>query len=207
MSCAKTSARRGFTLLEVILSVMILALITMSLYRFVVTDLEAIRFSTEDTVQKTAVQALVAVLHEEFCNLPAHEAGALLGQAHKFNEKESDEISWLTQAGNGLFTEEAEGLWKVTLGLHPQDKSNTYTLGVTRELPDNIDKKQEHWLPLLRDVDALEIGYYDHRLNSWLSKWSDQGALPSLVRIRLWRTGATVPYEVVIELPPTRLPA
>lgn len=192
--------------MEVILSVCMLALITVALYRFVVVDLQAIQLSTEDTTQKTAVQSLVAILHGEFCNLPPRQAGALLGQAHKFNDKESDQVSWLAQAGNGLFTQQADGIWKVTLTLRPQEKSNTCVLGVVRELPDNIDKKNEHWLPLLRNVDAMEIGYFDHRLNSWLEKWSDQAALPDLVRIRIWRTGQAVPYEAVIALPPTRLP-
>ena len=210
MSCVSNSAprgaRSGFTLLEVILSVAILALITVALYRFVVTDLEAIHLSTDDTTRKTAVQSLVATLHEEFCHLPPQQASALIGRAHKFNDRESDEITWLTQAGNGLFTQQAEGMWKVTLALRPEKKSNTYVLGLVRELPDNTDKKNEHWLPLLRDVDALNIAYFDRRMNYSGNQWTDPNAVPELVRIRIWRTGQTVPYDAVIELPPTRFP-
>jgi prepilin-type N-terminal cleavage/methylation domain-containing protein len=210
MSCAPNK-QRAFTLLEVMLAVMIMALIAVSIYRFVVTDLQSIKFSTEDTARKAAVQALVAVLQEEFCNLPPSEANAIAGEAHKFNGKASDQIEWLTQAGNGLFTEAAQGQWKVTLMLRPEDKTNTYTLGLLRQLPDtNTNNRQEnktdHWLPLLRDVDAIEIRYFDPRLNSWIDKWSDGQAEPSLVRVRIWRTDQTVPYEAVIGLPPTKLP-
>jgi prepilin-type N-terminal cleavage/methylation domain-containing protein len=197
---------RAFTLLEVMLAVMIMALVAVSIYRFVLTDLQAIKFSTDDTARKSAVEALVAVLQEEFCNLPPSQRNAFAGEAHKFNEKASDQVEWLTQAGNGLFTQAAQGQWKVTLILRPQDKSNTYTLGVLRQLPDN-NSKENHWLPLLRDVDAIEIRYFDPRLNSWLDNWSDAQSVPSLVRVRIWRTDQTIPYEAVIELPPTKLPS
>jgi hypothetical protein len=72
-------------------------------------------------------------------------------------------------------------------------------------LPDN-SSKDENWLPLLPNVDAIEIRYFDERLNAWLDKWSDAQARPALVRIRIWRTDQTVPYEAVIELPPSKLP-
>jgi len=188
------------------LAVGVMALVAMALYRFVDTSLQSIRISTEDTTQKGAVQALVAVLEKEFCNLPVGQTNAFTGEAHKFNGKASDEVQWLTQAGNGLFTEAATGPWKATLTLRPQAKTNTYTLGLLRQLPDN-SSKEEHWLPLLPNVDAIEIRYFNQGLNTWLDTWSDANAYPSLVRVRIWRTGQTVPYETVIELPPTKLPS
>ena len=187
------------------LAVMVMALVAFSIYRFVETDLQAIKFSTDDTTQKGAVQALISVLQQEFCNLPAGQPSALLGEAHKFNGKASDQVEWLTQAGNGLFTESAEGPWQATLILRPEKKTNTYTLGLMRQLPDN-SSKDDHWLPLLPNVDAIEIRYFDQRLNVWLEKWSDAQSRPSLVRLRIWRTDQTVPYEAIIELPPAKLP-
>ncbi len=195
-------------MLEVMLAVMVMALVAVSIYRFVVTDLQAIKISTDDTTRKDAVLALVAVLQEEFCNLPAGQPNAFAGEAHKFNEKASDQVEWLTQAGNGLFTEAAQGQWRVTLMLRPQGKTNTYTLGLLRQLPDNSRSNIEgHWLPLLEDVDAIEVRYFDPRLHAWLEKWSDGQSAPSLVRVRIWRTNQTAPYEAVIELPPTKLPS
>jgi prepilin-type N-terminal cleavage/methylation domain-containing protein len=198
-------ARRAFTLLEVMISVAILALVAGSIYRFVVVDLQAIKISTDDTAQKQAIQSLVSVLQEEFCNLPLGQQNTFLGEAHKFSEKSSDQIEWLSEAGNGLFTEAATGTWKVTLLLRPQEKSNTSVLGILRQLPDN-SSKDTNWLPLLPNVDAIEVRYFDQRLNTWLDKWSDSANRPSLVRLRIWRTDQTVPYETIIELPPTRLP-
>ena len=200
------SARSAFTLLEVMLAVMVMALVAFAIYRFVLTDLQAIKLSTDDTVRKAAVQALVAVLKEEFSNLPPVEPSAFLGEPHKFNGKESDEVEWLTQAGNGLFTEAAEGAWKVTLILRPQDNTNTYTLGLLRQVPDNSNK-DDNWLPLLPNVDAIEVRYFDPGLNTWLDTWKSVDTRPALVRVRIWRTAETTPYEAVIELPPAKLPS
>jgi prepilin-type N-terminal cleavage/methylation domain-containing protein len=204
MCCAHN--KKGFTLLEVMLSVMILAFIALSIYRFVLVNLQAVKISTDDTTEKGAVQSLIAVLQEEFCNLSPQQPDALTGEAHKFNEKASDQVEWLTQAGNGLFTQSAAGQWKVTLILRPQAKTNTYTLGVLRQVPDNSNK-DENWLPLLPNVDAIEIRYFDPRLNTWLEKWSDADTRPALIRVRIWRTAQAVPYTAVIELPPSRIPS
>ena len=188
------------------LAVAIMALVAVALYRFVGSSLQAIQYSTDDTIQKRAVQSLVSVLQSEFCNLPATEPNAFLGEAHKFSDKSADQMEWLTQAGNGLFTQTASGLWKVTLYLRPDDNNRTYTLGLLRQLPDNSNK-EEHWLPLIPKVDAIEIRYFDTRLNTWLEKWSDSGTRPTLVRLRIWRKDQTIPYESVIQFPPTRLPS
>ena len=110
MCCAPDNRRRcGFTLLEVMLAVGIIALVGIAIYRFVDTSLQSMRISTDDTTQKGAVQALVAVLEREFCSLPPKESAALMGEAHKFNGKASDQVHWLTQRGNGLFTQAATG--------------------------------------------------------------------------------------------------
>ncbi len=185
---------------------MVMAMIAIVIYRFVVTSLQSIKLSTDISEQQGAMEALISVLQEEFCNLPPAEQNALLGEPHKFNDKDSDQVVWLTSAGNGLFTETAPGPWRVTLILRTDPKTNKNTLGLLRQIPDNTSTDL-NWLPLLPDVDAIRVRYYDQRLNAWLDKWSDAQARPSLVWLRIWRNGATAPYEKIIELPPTRLPS
>jgi prepilin-type N-terminal cleavage/methylation domain-containing protein len=204
--CSARNKSRAFTLLEVMLAVLVMAMVALVIYRFVVTGLQAIKISTDLSEQQESIQALVSVLQSEFDNLPPTEQNALLGESHKFNNKDSDQIIWLTAAGNGLFTETAPGSWKVTLILRSQDKSDTNTLGLLRQLPDNSNNDL-HWLPLLPNIDAIRVRYYDQRLNAWLDKWSDAQSRPSLVWLRIWRAGQTVPYEKIIELPPTRFPS
>jgi len=187
---------------------MVMALVGLSIYRFVVVDMESIKLDTDDSMQKAAVQALVAVIQQEFMSLPQKEEAALQGDAHKFNGKESDQVKWLTQAGNGLFTEMAEGLWQSSLVLRPDDKGGSNTLGLLRNLfVKGKTGADGHWLPLLGNVDALEVRYYDGQQNTWTDKWADKVNRPTLVRIRIWRANQDVPYEAIIPLPPTQIPA
>jgi hypothetical protein len=48
---------------------------------------------------------------------------------------------------------------------------------------------------------ALEIRYYDARLNSWQDRWTDPQRYPSLVRVRLWKRAGDPPLEVVLTVP------
>ncbi|MEA3189016.1 MAG: hypothetical protein QOD99_2846 [Chthoniobacter sp.] len=198
--------RRGFTLLEVVISVAIIAMIALTLYRFIESNLRAIAFSTQQSSDSAAMDGLIAVLQSQLDSLPREEPGALLGDAHQFSEKAADEMTWLCGPGNGLFTRFAAGRYHVTLTLQPVLKSSHSELGF-RRVEEKNPRGDPHWLRLLADVDALEIRYFDQQLNAWLEKWTNQGARPSLVRLRIWRAGAEFPVEVVLSLPTTRLPA
>lgn len=208
MFCAQNKRPRGaFTLLEVVISVAIIGMIAVTLYRFIESNLRAIGYSTQLSSDEAALQGLMASLQAQLNDLPLAEPGVLLGENHQFSEKPSDEMQWLTHAGNGLFTQFAEGEYKVTLALRPVPNTNTLELGLRRVLATAPPGGDLHWLRLLTAVDALEIRYFDLRLNAWLEKWTDQQARPALVRIRIWRAGAESPFEAILALPMMKLPA
>lgn len=192
------------------LAVMVMALVGVSIYRFVVTDLQAIQIATADSARKSALQSLVSVLQDQMLSLPTGQENAIKGEAHKFNGKEADQLEWLTQSGNGLFTASAPaGAWRATLLLRQEPGSESSTLGLLRivEQTDKRRKPDIHWLPLLPGVDALEIRYFNLQTHSWADKWNTSPAMPSVVRLRLWQTGQEVPYEAILPLPPAKLPS
>ena len=47
----------------------------------------------------------------------------------------------------------------------------------------------------------MEIAYFDSRLNGWVDKWTDQAALPNLVRLRLLDAESATPYEMILRVP------
>ncbi len=209
MFCAR--AKRAFTLLEVVISVAIIAMIAISIYRFIESSLRAIQISTKQSNDTAAVQSLLAVLQAQLHSLPPGEIGALLGDTHKFQNKAADELQWLCGPGNGLFTQFADGEYRATLMLKQVPKTNTCELGLRRQRAENkintaLTNQQENWVHLLDNVDALEVRYYDQRLNAWLEKWTDQMSLPSIIRIRLWRAGEENPIEAILALPVKQLP-
>lgn len=188
-------------MLEVVLAVAIMALVALSIYPFIELNLVAIKRSTEFSRQESAMRGLVAAIQTQLAALPGGRQGALLGEAHLFNEIPSDEMQWICGPGNGLFTKDASGEYKTTLAIRaPENKGEVAELGLRRvSLTDK--EAAMNWLPLLSPVTALEIRYFDPRLNSWLQKWTDQQARPALVRLRIWRDNAADPYEAVLSLP------
>jgi hypothetical protein len=192
----------GFTLLEVITATFLVALVGLSIHRFVQLNVTAMQFANTRTTAEMSIQALVAMIEDQLRSLPSQPSAALSGEPHKFRELASDEIRWFTRAGNGLFTRSAIGDYRVTLTLQPVEKGHRLQLGLRRARPDG-DVSDYDWLPLLDGVVALEIRYFDTRLNSWMEKWSDPIARPALVRLRIWRSTDGPPHEAIIALPPT----
>ena len=190
----------AFTLIEVMLAVFITGLIAMGIFRFMDSTLRSIRTSSEQSVESLSMRALMNVIQDQLNSLAVNQNGALLGEAHKFNDLSSDEMQWLCRAGNGLFTGHALGEYKVTLALKPTKIASVFELGVRRIISDESNK-DDNWFGLMQNVKALEIRYYDRRLNAWLEKWTDQATRPKLVRMRIWRVNDEEAYEKIFSLP------
>jgi prepilin-type N-terminal cleavage/methylation domain-containing protein len=210
----RAKANGGFTLLEVMVATVILAMITFALYRFISTTLRAIDVTTQITEDRHAVEALTKMVQAELNDLPPRGPGVLLGKANKFHDLSCDELTWLCRAGPGVMTGAAPGEYRVTLTVQPaQDKSSELELGLRRELA-TADSKSDvdfftrgggsskyNWLPLIRPVAALEIRYWDARLNSPLQQWSDPNTRPSFVHMKIWKTADDLPYDVILPVP------
>src|SRR6476469_7647878 len=134
MSIARAKGKHpaGFTLLEITLAVAILGMMAFAIFRFVSTNLIAVRLSTELAEVDAGYSSLARVLTEQFQELPAGQ-GMLLGEPFTFEGRPRDELTWICEAGPGLFTHYASGEYSVTLRLRPMEKSNAMELGVVRE--------------------------------------------------------------------------
>lgn len=191
--------KTGFTLLEVMLAVAILGLIAISIYRFVITTVSAVRISSEKIRDTVLMEAFTHYLREQMQALPTGRPGALFGEAHRFDGVPSDELRWVCGPGPGLMTRNAVGEWYSTLTIQRTKKSKFYELGLRRQ--DTDARTTPSWLPLMGDINAFEVRYFDPRALAWMEKWTDNVVRPALVRIKLWRTVSSDPYEVVLPLP------
>lgn len=201
------ATRGAFTLLEIMLAVAILGMMSLAIYRFVQTSLTAIRISSEATADDALYSGLNTLLSNEWSALPSGR-GAMLGEPFKMEERPRDEVTWLTTAGPGLLTRYARGEYRVTLRIKPaEDESGTMVMGVLRRPSgDEVNAAgQESWVPLLHNVESLQIRYFDPRLNTWVDRWTDAVTLPRLVRLEIGRTRNPVPWEAVIALARTPL--
>jgi prepilin-type N-terminal cleavage/methylation domain-containing protein len=206
MFIAQVDRRRGFTLLEIIIAVAILATMAMSIYRFVQSNLVAIRVSSEAISSDARYDGLRAVLTAQWQSLPAGK-GALLGDTFKLDDRPRDEIRWVCSAGPGLMTRYAGGDFIVSLRLQSEKKSDRLDLGFLRKPKDDtaLTDVHESWVPLIDNVRSLQIRYFDVRLNTWVERWNDTGTLPRLVKVTIGRADSPTRWEAIIPLERTPL--
>ena len=194
--------RRGFTLLEITLAVAILGMMSLAIFRFVQSNLTALRVSAEVSAAEAQYEGLRDLLTAEWQSLTPRRA-AMEGEPFKLNDRQRDEIQWNCSAGPGLLTRYAAGDFTVSLRLQPENsKSKRLDLGFLREPLEDSDIGEEHqsWVPLIKDVNTLEILYFDPRLNTWIDRWSDGARLPRLIKLIVERADATTPWEAIIPL-------
>ena len=202
----KRKRRHAFTLLEIMLAVAILGMMALAIYRFVGANLSAVRLSSELNQVDARYAGLANLLTEQLRELPPGQ-GALLGEPFKFENRSRDEMTWICSAGPGLLTRYATGDYSVTLRPRPMAKGDRLELGFVRASEDDENPVPENraWIPLLSDLNSVEIRYFDPRLNAWVDRWTDRGTLPHLVRLTIDRAGSSVPWEAVLALRRTPL--
>lgn len=207
----RVNRQRGFTLLEIIMAVAILATMAIAIYRFVQSNIVAIRLSSDTIAAEARYDGLREVLTQQWQSLPPGRPGRtppLSGDPFKLSDRERDEVRWICSAGPGLMTRYASGDFVVALRMQASKKqSDRYDLGFLRKPEDDssLTNANETWVPLIEDVRALQIQYYSPQSNQWVPKWTDNQNLPSLVKVTIDRSDAIVPWETIVPL--TRRPA
>ena len=180
---------RGFTLLEIVLATLILGLMAMAIFRFVQSNIIALRVSAIENLEEARYSGLLGLLTAQWQDLPTG-VGALAGDTYKFNGRPRDEIVWACGAGPGMLTRYAAGEFTVRLRLRPaKEGSDRLQLGCYRKPRGDAEgeNQNETWVPLIDDVGGLRIRYFDTRLNAWVERWTDTGTLPRLIELVIQR--------------------
>jgi prepilin-type N-terminal cleavage/methylation domain-containing protein len=202
LKMTRTGGARAFTLLEIMLAVIVLGMMALVIYRFVQTNVTAIRVSSETEAVAARYDGLRELLTQHLQSLPPG-AGALAGESLKIEGHDRDELTWFCSAGPGVLTRYASGDYRVSLRLRRHDaKSQQLDLGVLRKPKDDTAVSNEHetWVRLIDNVATLQIRFFDSRLNTWVQRWTDTVTLPRLVKVVIGRTDTNVPTEIIVPL-------
>ena len=208
------------------LAVAVLVIITMAIYDFTDTTLGSARVSLDMANEDAAYGGMRRLIETQLAAVPVSEPGTFLGVNIKNKgSTRRDMLQLVCPAGNALLTPDAKGFYQITLGVRESPRgSGKFFLGMQREpwTSDDDDDDDDangnpinktatnrapkahlasDWIPLMEGVTGLEIEYFDVRLNGWVDKWTDQSALPNLVRMRLSAHENQPPYEIVARVP------
>jgi len=176
--------RGAFTLLEVVLSMGILALLAASVYAIVNSSIGASRAAMDEQLTLRRLDAFLRVTRDAFLNLPA--TGTVTLESGKSQGGEPEQRLVLGRA-QGIFGLPSLAGGSLVLSSRPKaDGTRTITL---LRIPANAsDREREQALaapgiPLLPKVRKPRWSFFQE--GNWKEEWPAGNARPSLVRLQM----------------------
>lgn len=190
----------GFTLLEVMISILILLLFSVAAMQIVRSQAMAARIYTEQREATEEVESFFDLLEYHFQRL--HEGGtaAYLGQATEKEGADSDTMEFRLTDGPLLGFDNGREVRVVRLQVDRVDREPV----LLRESwnPEQIGDSDHRKQVLSDQINWFEVRYFDPRVNSWVENWVDRNQPPSLVRIRVRGPESDQEWVRVFQLPP-----
>ncbi len=199
------------TILEVVLAVAILSMISVIVFQFVRSNIQAISISSEEINNQLAVERMTEMVQEEFFSFPGRGQSTLLSKAVRISGRDVDSVEWRSKGGPGLMTTAAKGEYIARLRIKPlKDNAAKYEIGIEREiamqetalgLVASLGASKPDWIPLIPNAQSLRLRFFDPRVNMEIENWTDPATRPSYMRMSVMREGDLVPLEAVIGIP------
>ncbi|MCK9589370.1 MAG: hypothetical protein M0Q93_08420 [Terrimicrobiaceae bacterium] len=180
-----SSFSSAFTLFEVILSLMILALLTGAVYSITSAATETSRATLEEQVSVRRMEAFLKVTRDAFLNLP-HEGRVHLRFSKSPTGAPVPEI--IFEEASGLFGIPSLGGGSLVLAARPRaDGSRTMSLlRVPKDLQgtelENL-KQGNSWIPLLPRVEKVKWSFFAN--GEWKEEWLPENGRPLAARLEL----------------------
>ena len=175
----------AFTLFEVILSLMILALLTGAVYSITSAATEASRATLEEQVSVRRMEAFLKVTRDAFLNLP-REGRVQLRFSKSASGAPVPEI--IFEEASGLFGIPSLGGGSLILAARPRaDGSRTMSLlRVPKDLQgtelENL-KAGTSWVPLLPRVEKVKWSFFAN--GEWKEEWLPENGRPLTARLQM----------------------
>lgn len=203
-SCFRLS-RRGFTLLEVVLSMGILALLAASVYAIASSSITASRTAMEQQLTLRRLDAFLRLTRGALVNLPG-QATVSLEMARGIGGDPEPRLT----LGNvqGVFGLPSLGGGSLVLAAKPRaDGTRTITMlriparATERELAAALAAPG---IPLLPRVRKPRWSFFAD--DNWKEEWPAGSPRPSLIRLLLEIDGLPDPVEAIFYIPPVAAP-
>jgi len=197
--------RRGFTLLEVVLAVAILALLAGGVTGIVRMALSSTAEIEETESRTRAFAAFFELCERSFSSLPA---GASISRtaspAEGFASALPAEVVFREAPAAFAIDDHDLFFGEIALAVRPQPDGDL-VLGTSYR---RIDRQTgqtvppDRWIPLLRNLRSVEWSFYDFRTGKWQAGWTDTAQRPGLVRVTIAPADGFAKQTAVFRLPP-----
>jgi len=197
----RSNRRGGFTLLEIVLSMGILALLSLSIYAIVNSSIAASRASMEQQLGVRRLDAFLAVMRDTFLNLPPQGTVAL--EIAKLPGGETEPRLLLGKVQGILGMPSLAGGTAVIAARPRSDGTRTLTF---LRIPPNSDARQSEavmaspGIPLLPKILRPRWTFFQN--GSWLEEYPPGSPRPQLVRFEGDLDGIPDPVEAIFYVPP-----
>jgi hypothetical protein len=196
---------RGFTLIEVVVSMGILALLAASVYAIVGSSITASRIAMDQQLVLRRVDAFLTVTRDAFLNLPAE--GSVSYEIGKGAGGQAEQRITLRKARN-LFGLPSLGGGSLVLAARPQS-DGTRTITLLRIPPNTQPLDITHALmapgtPLLPGVTKPRWSFF--ATGNWTEEWPEGSPRPSLVKLQFELKDLPDPIEAIFDVPPLVAP-
>lgn len=182
---------RGFTLLEVLLSVAIFLLIAGAIFTTVGVGVRSTAQLGRHRLEAERLDTLLTFFREAFANLPSHAELAVrtrdLGGGFPTSEL-------LIRQAAGLFSLFDQRGAGTVIRVQSEGKSGVLALKKFRNDLSEAERDQAigeraGWTPLLGEVREIRWRFQDPLFNDLMEKWDFGQGRPRLVEMTLWLTG------------------
>ncbi|MEZ9452429.1 type II secretion system minor pseudopilin GspJ [Vibrio splendidus] len=182
-----SSKGRGFTLIEVLVSIAIFATLSMAAYQVVNQVQRSNEISIERSARLNQLQRSLVILDNDFRQMAVR----------KFRTNGEDASSKLILMKEYLLDSDSVGIMFTRLGWHnpqqqfPRGEVTKVGYRIKEETlervwwryPDTPSGQEGVITPLLDDVESLEFEFYDG--SRWGKEWQTDKSLPKAVRLKL----------------------
>ncbi|NNE92425.1 MAG: prepilin-type N-terminal cleavage/methylation domain-containing protein [Verrucomicrobiales bacterium] len=221
----------GFSLFEVVVSMVILAGISGSIFMILYRAGMSAGEIRETDQRDEEVSRFIALLSQTIESMPAEGRIEVVPPSGTGTEFYEIKIVDATTAFS--FGEKGVGEGDTTIGVRPQpedairpdlplaDGMQYYQIAISREdfAPNDEDgdgmafrvggddgfleqdEQGRYWLPLLDYVTALTFRFWDDDRNEWLTEWSEADRLPPLLEVAMTDPYRPLPLRTVIDVP------
>ena len=200
-------ARAGFSLLEVMLSLVLLMLLAGGLFGLVDACLQATYDMRWVELRRQETVGLIDLCRRSFAALPARATVEL--RARQEEGEYFPELVLRDASGCMAWSDEDYGANTVVLGVRPE-LGGLVNLSVLRLNEDETTEhyrdpdQEELWLALLSDLHEVRWEFYEQRSDRWTEEWTEGMGRPTLIRLCLLLAGEDEEIGTTFWLPPVK---